>query len=358
MKVINNKVPTVMFHSLANSPDDLFYLAFPSKLFEEYICLLKRKKFVFVTIDQIVKNTYDHSAKNVSFTFDDGFEDNYKILFPILKKHNINCSIFISSDFIAKQKANNPKQNSNSKWMRPFLSEEQILEMQKSGLVDFQGHSKTHTWYPVSGKIVSRHTISNIEKYYWIYWNAFPKDKPYCLKNSNVNEFSKFAVFDNARSLVARKFHPQFSEFNTPKDIIVVEGKYETDNEMKLRLQEEIIGDKQYLEKLLNKNLSFFCWPGGAISKQAYSVFLESGYRACFVSSNSDKAKIANSIFKKNQLVIQRISPTHKWKKHDLGSKFFLHNIRQTQRYGILKLLFRKLVPRILVLTNKTGVFK
>lgn len=346
MKIINKSVPTVMFHSLSYSLKDPFYLAFPTHLFVDNIETLIRSGFHFVTIEQIVNQTIDNNKKNVCFTFDDGFKDNYTILFPILKYFNIPCTVFISSDFVAIDRFGNTSDKSRT-WMRNFLSKRQIIEMHKSGLIDFQGHSRTHTWYPTAGEVLEQHNISSIEKYYWIYWNAFPEKKPYIIDKSIYSSHSEFVTFNYDRSLASRRFIPDGDEFSSSGKKHVT-GAVETDDEMIARFREEIIWDKANLENLLQKNLCFFCWPGGEMCKESYSVFKQSGYKACSVPSIPHNLLIAEDIFLDNQPVIRRISPSYYWKEILLGSRYFLHTVKQYNRNPVRRWLFRKLIPRLL----------
>jgi peptidoglycan/xylan/chitin deacetylase (PgdA/CDA1 family) len=66
----------------------------------------------------------------VCITFDDGFEDNYINLFPLLKKHQIKITLFVAKQSVFPGK--------------PMLCEAQIKEMSESGLVEFGGHTITH----------------------------------------------------------------------------------------------------------------------------------------------------------------------------------------------------------------------
>jgi peptidoglycan/xylan/chitin deacetylase (PgdA/CDA1 family) len=66
----------------------------------------------------------------VAITFDDGHVSAYQYAFPLLKKYGVPATCFLYSDFLGARDA---------------LSWAQIREMQASGLIDFQGHSKTHS---------------------------------------------------------------------------------------------------------------------------------------------------------------------------------------------------------------------
>lgn len=65
----------------------------------------------------------------VVITIDDGYESVYRQAFPLLKKHGFPATLFAYTDFIGIGDA---------------LSWAQLLEMEQSGLVDVQSHSKSH----------------------------------------------------------------------------------------------------------------------------------------------------------------------------------------------------------------------
>lgn len=72
--------------------------------------------------------------KSLVITFDDGFEDNYTNAFRVLQKYNFKATIYLVP---------NMEQNS---WEgnKPLLKNEQILEMQRSNLIEFGSHTLSH----------------------------------------------------------------------------------------------------------------------------------------------------------------------------------------------------------------------
>lgn len=66
---------------------------------------------------------------SVILTFDDGYEDNYTEMFPILKKYNLKATVYMIAYKIGKP---------------GYLTEEQIKEMSDSGLVQFGSHTLDH----------------------------------------------------------------------------------------------------------------------------------------------------------------------------------------------------------------------
>jgi peptidoglycan/xylan/chitin deacetylase (PgdA/CDA1 family) len=102
----------------------------PALLEKQLICL-KKKDYSFLTASELVRlGPVTGKMKPVCITFDDGFEDNYIHLFPLLKKHQIKVTLFAARQSIFPGK--------------PMLNESQIKEMSDSGLVEFGGHTQTH----------------------------------------------------------------------------------------------------------------------------------------------------------------------------------------------------------------------
>ena len=67
--------------------------------------------------------------RSVILTFDDGYDDNYTELLPLLRKYNVKATVFMIADAMG---------------MQHKMTEEQVREMADSGLVSIQSHGLTH----------------------------------------------------------------------------------------------------------------------------------------------------------------------------------------------------------------------
>jgi peptidoglycan/xylan/chitin deacetylase (PgdA/CDA1 family) len=72
---------------------------------------------------------YPSGKKPVVLTFDDGYMDFYFNAFPILKKYGFHAVSFISTGLVGKSY---------------YMTWDQIKEIQRSGLVEFEAHSVNH----------------------------------------------------------------------------------------------------------------------------------------------------------------------------------------------------------------------
>lgn len=121
-------VPVLMYHAVSDeiwsSLTELFVS--PAKM-EEQLAYLVENDFTPIFFEDL-KNI-ENIEKPVILTFDDGYEDNYTNLFPLLQKYNVKATIFLISGWIGGD---------------VYLNEAEIQEMQASGLVSFQSHTASH----------------------------------------------------------------------------------------------------------------------------------------------------------------------------------------------------------------------
>ena len=66
---------------------------------ERIILFFKKEGYEFVTIDNFNRHL-DDSNKHFAFTFDDGFEECYTIIAPLLEKYNCRGTFFINANYI------------------------------------------------------------------------------------------------------------------------------------------------------------------------------------------------------------------------------------------------------------------
>lgn len=94
--------------------------------FESQLAEIKRLGYETVFADELSQT---RGKKCVVLTFDDGYEDNYTNVLPLLEKYDMKATVFLISDMIGAE---------------GHLSEEQIREMAASGHVHFGSHTKSH----------------------------------------------------------------------------------------------------------------------------------------------------------------------------------------------------------------------
>lgn len=144
------KLPVIMYHSvLTDKSSQNDYVVSPD-LFESDLKYFKDNGYTAVTVNDLIDYVYKNKAlpqKIVMLTFDDGYYNNYKYVFPLLKKYNTKAVISpiakLSEEYTAVGEEN-PSYG--------HLLEKNIQEMDDSGLVEFQNHSyNMHALSPRKG---------------------------------------------------------------------------------------------------------------------------------------------------------------------------------------------------------------
>jgi len=134
------KIPAaLMYHSISDRSAQV-----SAKNFEKQMKYLSENGYTFLFSEEI--RDCDKYEKPIIITFDDGYRDNYDAGFDILKKYNAKATIYMITDYIGKD---------------GFLTEEQIKEMEESGLVRVDPH--THNDTDLS-QLTSEHIHFQIEK--------------------------------------------------------------------------------------------------------------------------------------------------------------------------------------------------
>ena len=123
----NVNVPVLMYHAVSDEMwgiDELFVS--PSSM-DAQLAYLTENGYDAIWFEDLTHlEDYD---KPIILTFDDGYDDNYTELFPLLKKYGVKATIFVIG---------------NAPGTSHKATEAQIKEMSDSGLVSIQSHGYTH----------------------------------------------------------------------------------------------------------------------------------------------------------------------------------------------------------------------
>lgn len=135
------EIPIIYYHRIAKDINDAgkHGIFVTEKQFEDHLRYLKKegfKTFTFEEALQIKKNCIP--GKYVIITFDDGYEDNYTLAFPILKKYGFTAIIFL----VAGLEFNSWDEQSDEPKLK-MLNQQQIREMTEYG-IEFGSHTLSH----------------------------------------------------------------------------------------------------------------------------------------------------------------------------------------------------------------------
>ena len=142
--LFEKEVPILMYHRLIKNADEkkIHTIYLDINEFEKQLKYLKDNSYITITFKDLCKIPKEErkNKKYIILTFDDGYKDNYDLLFPLLKKYNMKAVIYMVSD----EKYNKWDVEASGEKKFDLMSKDEMLEMHKSGLVEFGGHTLHH----------------------------------------------------------------------------------------------------------------------------------------------------------------------------------------------------------------------
>ena len=123
----NVNVPVLMYHAVSDDLWGYWDLFVSPQTIEEELLYLQENGFETIWFEDL--SHIEDYEKPVILTFDDGYDDNYTELFPLLQKYNAKATIFVIPKAIGTPHK---------------MTAEQIYELSRSGLVSIQSHTYSH----------------------------------------------------------------------------------------------------------------------------------------------------------------------------------------------------------------------
>ncbi|MBI3366377.1 polysaccharide deacetylase family protein [Candidatus Roizmanbacteria bacterium] len=150
------KLPVIMYHYVEYVKDinDVIRkkLDISPDLFEGHLRSLYNadyRTYFVKNIPDILEGKIEYSKKTIFLTFDDGYEDFYSVVFPLLKKYQMKATMYIVYDFIGK---------------KGFMTEAEIKEILASGLVELGSHTLDHLYLKLMPESTARKQVIESKK--------------------------------------------------------------------------------------------------------------------------------------------------------------------------------------------------
>ena len=133
------KIPIFIYHSVRphipreSKRQDEYDIT--PELLEKQLAYLKQNGFTAITLDELAGDiaagtTFPHQ-KPIVLTFDDGWRNQYRYAFPLLKKYHLTATFYIYTNPIGK---------------KHYLSWDEIKEMDKAGMT-IADHTLSHPYF-------------------------------------------------------------------------------------------------------------------------------------------------------------------------------------------------------------------
>lgn len=132
------QLPILMYHHLNDTGDDSVTIS--ETLFREQLDALERAGWNAVSVEALLAFVYEGKPlpeKPFCIVFDDGYESNYTLAYPLLQKHRWPATICVIGSSVGKS-----TYKATAQPILPHFGWEQAREMTRSGLISIQ----MHTW--------------------------------------------------------------------------------------------------------------------------------------------------------------------------------------------------------------------
>ena len=120
-------VPIFMYHAVSDDVWGVEHLFVSPSEMEKQLAYLSENGYTTIFFDDL--SHAEDFEKPVLLTFDDGYDDNYTELYPLLQKYNAKATIFMIA---------------NDLGIHHKMTQEQMAELSRSGLVSIQSHTYSH----------------------------------------------------------------------------------------------------------------------------------------------------------------------------------------------------------------------
>jgi peptidoglycan/xylan/chitin deacetylase (PgdA/CDA1 family) len=316
---IFNCIPVMMYHHV-NGQEETSVSITPEH-FEEQIKYLSGAGYRSLFLDEFFKvlDRWNIPEKLVVITFDDGYADNYRYAYPILKKYNMKATIFPVTAFIktAAQKDREIPDNSDilmdsitaKTGLDGYLTWEEMKEMQKSGLIDIQAHCHTHAAYFEDNKILSFYDDSDNPKIGWATDGDMRRGIPLYRTGpalavrryfDDVELRNRLADHAYSHGVIEKELYDIVRLHGGPK------GRFETETESNTRIMTELALTKDLIEAHMNKKVDYICWPWGSVDWKLMDRARRAGYTGGIGMKGGANMRLTN------RMDIHRFNPCRK----------------------------------------------
>jgi peptidoglycan/xylan/chitin deacetylase (PgdA/CDA1 family) len=273
------------------------------ELFEEHVKYIaaRYQTFTYTEAYAYVKQHGKLPVDSLLLTFDDGYYDNYKVVFPLLKKYHLKATFFINTLFVSTaprqgDTAWEVSEQANIKALLQYyttghgasvqyMTAEEIQEMSASGLCDFQAHTHTHAPVFISNELMgfksSEHSdSSSIHSYQGKVEEGYP-----LFKSRSTMVASGYQLDLAAAKIFAEHWKKNWKQLS--KTEALAQGKAYllehpllrpyTAQEAEARVIHEIETNKEQLQRITGKDVVFFAWIWGHQSAWGKAILRKQG---------------------------------------------------------------------------------
>ncbi len=322
----------IMFHSVADRFDPLPWKAIvcSTRTFATYLSRLHSSGFQSVPlIDYLgfLQGKTTIPDRSVVITFDDGYLDNWVNGLPLLEQYGFTATVFVATDFIDPRDIRRStlldyregRVAENELDWYGYLSWPELREMHRRGTFDIGSHTKTHTWYFSSPRIVDFHRPG--DPYVWLEWNRKPDRKPFWMKDGRDGRWGapvyayepalttriyredadlEHALIDYVREHGGETFFDRegwrtelFAVVDRVRAGQNAQVEMESEESYERRVREELVESRRILEEGLGKKIEIVSWPNDSYNCDLAGIACnEAGYKLICAVETCDREEL------------------------------------------------------------------
>lgn len=253
-RVHEEELPIFVFHRVTGS------------VFVKHVEYIQKNGYQTLTADEAVAflNGKATVSRPVLLTFDDGTDDLYHDVFPLLREHQVRVVSFLAPAWIGQS---------------GYLTEAQVLEMHESGWVDFQSHSQFHAAIPVSDKPVRFVTAKNRGKLLPNFFAEFDAHGFVTGFQPVTEGLPVYRVASRMGDRPRKMLDFKQDSRQVRSGSSTASGAKEIPDRQKAAIQQELLLSKAHIETLLpGKTVSHFAYPWFEWGHIAESLIGKTGY--------------------------------------------------------------------------------
>ncbi len=211
---------------------------------ENFILELKSKRYEFISLDRLhdILTNGEYVKKQIIFTLDDGYKDNYEVAYPIFKKYTVPFTIYLSSSF--------PERKAMLWW---YILEDILISNNEIKLGNGQKYKikteeeKIRAFYDIRSYIISldrrkkKDALEMLFRHYDVNWEK--KCEELCMSWDQIQKISK---------------DPICSIGGHTKNHLALNKISEEE------IMEEVLEDKELIELKISKKVEHFAYPFGS----------------------------------------------------------------------------------------------
>lgn len=261
------------YHRISLSPERGDPLKVSSCLFERQIRYV-RNNYSIISADDLtasIRNGRPLPTNACLITFDDGWQDNFDLAFPILKRYQVPALVFLSTDYIGTGKVF---------WqvrLRDLLS--------RSAEADPSAEQVISTWpMPISGIARGFHRLSRLEQSTEVnrlieYFKGHSLDE--------IEGFLPLSERAEAETCAQQGAMLSWEQVRVMAADGIAFGSHGKSHSILTQLSEaqlndELIESKRLLEGMLQSRIDFVAYPNGDYDHRVLDVANKAGYLAAF----------------------------------------------------------------------------